>query len=500
MLFFLNDNIQHNKSGIEHAQIKRLHLFEMFDEPAKIVTRKYSNELHMVTAEAGIADEDFVNLFDYFQEARIFPQKDVTIKDLNIDPSWERKADGINYNYYRNGNRIMYVRRRNDKEKHIINLQYFDHFGKLLKVSWYDNRGFISVEQVYDWDGNIATENYLRPDGSIAIQLEHQKNKLNKVVGTYHLFNCKGQDYQVANLDELRRFFYDEIVTDPELVGDGPVGLVVDRTYEVGWSVLHMKHRVFRTMQLHNDHVNDNSDMLHSTLNYNYTWGLNHVKDWDGIITMTEAQAEMIRKRIGDKKPVYAINGVPVKSNNQRTDMKYRIAGQIIYVGRLGEDKQTGKLIEIFTRIHKKVPTAKLTLYGYGNPEDVNRYKKQVDDAGLTGTVVFAGYQVKLDPAYNTAQLFMDASRIDAQPLAMGEALSHGVPVVTYDYMYGPSEMVKSGVNGELVPLNNAKKMEKAAVDILTDPKLLQKLSTGAYDSLDAISNLNTWKQWNALA
>ena len=84
MLFFLNDNIQHNKSGIEHAQIKRLHLFEMFDEPAKIVTRKYSNELHMVTEEAGIADEDFVNLFDYFQEARIFPQKDVTIKDLNI--------------------------------------------------------------------------------------------------------------------------------------------------------------------------------------------------------------------------------------------------------------------------------------------------------------------------------------------------------------------------------------------------------------------------------
>ncbi len=115
----------------------------------------------------------------------------------------------------------------------------------------------------------------------------------------------------------------------------------------------------------------------------------------------------------------------------------------------------------------------------------------------MTGIVVFAGYQVKLDPIYNTAQLFMDTSRIDAQPLAMGEALSHGVPVVTYDYMYGPSEMVKSGVNGELVPLNNAKKMEKAAVDILTNPKLLQKLSTGAYDSLDNISNLKTWKQWS---
>lgn len=295
MLFFLNDNIQHNKSGIEHAQIKRLHLFEMFDESAKIVTRKYSNELHMVTKEAGIADENFVNLFDYFQEARIFPQKDVTIKDIDIDPSWNRKADGINYNYYRNGNRIMYIRRRDDKEKHIINLQYFDHFGKLLKVSWYDNRGFISVEQVYDWDGNIATENYLRPDGTVAIQLEHQKNKRNKNVDTYHLFNYKGHDYQFANLDELTRFFYDELVTDPEITKGEPVGLVVDRAYEVGWSVLHMKHRVFRAMQLHNDHVNDNSDMLHSTLNYNYTWGLNHIKDWDGIITLTPQQQRMLR-------------------------------------------------------------------------------------------------------------------------------------------------------------------------------------------------------------
>ena len=59
--------------------------------------------------------------------------------------------------------------------------------------------------------------------------------------------------------------------------------------------------------------------------------------------------------------------------------------------------------------------------------------------------------------------------------------------------------MVKAGINGELVPLNNAKKIEKAAVDILTNPKLLQKLSTGAYDSLDNISNLKTWKQWSRL-
>ncbi|MDY2803302.1 MAG: poly(glycerol-phosphate) alpha-glucosyltransferase, partial [Limosilactobacillus sp.] len=63
MLFFLNDNIQENKSGIEHAQIQRLNLFNRYHEPAKIVTRQYSNELHLVTKHARIADKDFVNLF-----------------------------------------------------------------------------------------------------------------------------------------------------------------------------------------------------------------------------------------------------------------------------------------------------------------------------------------------------------------------------------------------------------------------------------------------------
>lgn len=282
MLFFLNDGIQENKSGIEHAQIKRLKLFKQFKQPAKIVTRQYSNELHLVTKHANIADEDFVNLFDYFQNARIVPQKDVTIRDIQIDPHWRRQADGINYSYSRNGHRILYVRRRNDAKKHIINLQYFDHFGKLLNVKWYDVRGFISVEQVYDWQGNITTENYFRPDGKLVLQLAHMKDKRGQKVDTYHLFDYHGQDYQFTGLDELTTFFLDQLVTDPEVCGNTPVGLIVDRVYEVGWSVLRMKNRVPRYMQLHNDHVNNNDDTLHSTLNYNYEWGLRHIKDWDG--------------------------------------------------------------------------------------------------------------------------------------------------------------------------------------------------------------------------
>lgn len=223
MLLFLNDNLQRNQSGIEHAQIKRLNLFKKFNQPAKIVTRQYSNELHLVVEAAGIKDQDFINLFDYFQNACLVPHRIVKLQDLHLNPKWKRKADGISYNYYDGKTRVMYVRRRNDRDRSIINLQYFDHFGKLLKVVWYDNRGFASVEQLYDWAGQIAVENYLCPDGQLALQKVNFKDRRHQKATSYHLFNWHGQDWQFANFDELTRFFYDQLAVDPALNSDGRI-------------------------------------------------------------------------------------------------------------------------------------------------------------------------------------------------------------------------------------------------------------------------------------
>lgn len=503
MLFFLNDNIQHNKSGIEHAQIKRLHLFEMFNEPAKIVTRKYSNELHMVTEEAGIADENFVNLFDYFQEARVVLKKDVTIKDIDIDPSWDKKADGINYNYYRNGKRIMYVRRRNDKEKHIINLQYFDHFGKLLKVSWYDNRGFISVEQIYDWDGNIATENYMRPDGTIALQLEHQKNKRDKVINTYHLFNYKGHDYQFPNFDELTRFFYDEMVTDKELIGNGPVGFIVDRTYEVGWAVMHMKNRVFRAMQLHNDHVNNNNDMLHSTLNYNYTWGLNHIRDWDGVIALTPQQQKDVKDRFdkyGTK--IYRIPGPIVPKEvleKEHVPFEKRTKNQVVMVARLSPEKQQDHLLKAWPKILQKVPGAKLDFWGYANDNFDKTLTKIVKDENLESSVTFHGYTNDPNAVYEDAQLLILPSRAEGLPLSLVEAQSHGLPIVANDIKYGPADVVIDDQDGILTENGDIDGLANAITKLLTNQAQLAQFSENAYKDSERYSEPNVMKLWNEL-
>lgn len=500
MLFFLNDGIQENKSGIEHAQIQRLNLFKTFKKPAKIVTRQYSNELHRIIAHAGIADEDFVNLFDYFQEACTVPQKSVTIKDLQINPEWQRKPDGINYAYYRNGHQLLYVRRRNDAQKHIVNVQYFDHFGQLLKVSWYDVRGFISVEQVYDWQGKIATENYFQPSGKLALQLAHQQDKRGQEVQTYHLFNYHGHDYQFTGLDELCRFFLDELVEDKEICGEGPVGIIVDRVYENGWSVLHMHHRIPRYMQLHNDHVNHNEDIMHSTLNYNYEWGLHHIKDWDGVIALTPQQQEDVQARFGKYgTPILRIPGPIVPAtviNKKHVPFSSRKKGQVIMVARLSPEKQQDQLLKAWPKVVAQVPGAKLDFWGYANNNFDKTLNRIVKNKKIESSVTFHGYTEDVSAVYEHAQLLVLPSRVEGLPLTLVEAQSHGLPIVANDIKYGPANVVIDNRDGLLTQNGDIDGLARAIASLLKDQKRLAEMSANAYEDSKRYSEQSVMGLW----
>lgn len=503
MLFFLNDGIQENKSGIEHAQIQRLHLFEQDDEPAMIVTRQYSNLLHQITKHAGISDDHFVNMFDYFQQARLVPQTKVTIKDIQIDPTWQRHADGTNYAYNRNGHRIMYVRRNNDKDKTIINVQFFDHFGKLLKVKWYDSRGFISIEHIYDWTGNIATENYYTPAGKLAIQISNLKNKRNKDVKTYHLFDYKGSDYQFADFDSFTSFFLDQLVTDKEICGDGPVGIVVDRVYENGWPVINMKNRVPRYMQLHNDHVNNNNDMMHSTLNFNYEWGLRHITDWDGVIALTPQQQDDVKARYGKfGVPIFRVPSAVIPDDVINADpvpFEKRKKHYVVTVARLSPEKQQEHIIAAWPQILKKVPDAKLDLWGYANDNYDKKLKKQVKDLGLESSIHFRGYTNNVAKIDEEAQLMVLPTRVEGLSIALVEAESHGLPAIANDVKYGPSDIIIDGKDGLLTKDGDINGLAKAVISLLTDEKRMAEMSKNAYEDCKRYSGPNVMKLWQKI-
>jgi poly(glycerol-phosphate) alpha-glucosyltransferase len=61
MNFFVNQYLMALNSGVEHAEFKRLQLFQAHQAPAKLVTRQFDGLLHQNMRRFNIADDQMAN-------------------------------------------------------------------------------------------------------------------------------------------------------------------------------------------------------------------------------------------------------------------------------------------------------------------------------------------------------------------------------------------------------------------------------------------------------
>lgn len=494
MFFFVNQYLLSSNSSIEHAEMKRLKLFKANHVPAKLVTRDFDPIIHGTLVRFGLDDDQLINLFDFFAQTSDYKGKALRTEDLNLPYDYQVSA-GNSHRQVMDGSRqvaeIYFIGGTVGQVDHV---DYYDVAGNISLRERFDLRGYKAVDQFFGQDDQIYYERYYRSDGTLYMERHYVQSVQNTPINSLNILrDYHGKDYFFDSFDDLFIFFLNEL----NRVNGGNNAFVADRPMISIQPVLKMDKNAKKYLWMSISQVDDGQDPVNGPLNNMLQGPLTaDLQKWDGIIAMTNRQADDLRQRLGNKANIFTVNGTPVKYPSNRIAMNKRTPALLIYVGRLGEDKQTGQLISMFAQIHQQVPTSRLTLYGYGNSTDVDRYKKQVADVGLNGVVTFAGYQVQLANAYDQAQLFVDASRIDAQPLSMGEAFAHGVPAVSYNYSYGPADMVKAGQNGELIPLNDQQQFVDTVVKLLQNPTKLQELSNGAYANLDEISDKTTWQQW----
>lgn len=137
-------------------------------------------------------------------------------------------------------------------------------------------------------------------------------------------------------------------------------------------------------------------------------------------------------------------------------------------------DVATG--LKAFSGIVKVIPGARLSVAGEG-PERL-RLEALAGELGIDQCVSFVG---RLDlegmrALYESADLMLNASRVDNMPNALLEAMSAGVPIVTTD-AGGIPYMVKNGESALITQIGNWSEMAELAVKILGDPGLYSLIS-----------------------
>lgn len=169
----------------------------------------------------------------------------------------------------------------------------------------------------------------------------------------------------------------------------------------------------------------------------------------------------------------------------------------VIMMARLERQKQVDHAIQAFATVAKRVPEARLEIYGRG-PE-LAMMRDLVTDLGLTRRVKLMGFTKQPDLAYQRASLCLLTSRFEGLGMIVQEAMSYGCPVVSYDLRYGPADLITDGVDGFLVPYGDRTAMGERVAAVLTDRPLLERVSKAAERRAADFSDAVFAARWSAL-
>ncbi len=200
-----------------------------------------------------------------------------------------------------------------------------------------------------------------------------------------------------------------------------------------------------------------------------------------GIIAQTEVAKE-ITKEILPKANIVVI-GNPIRAINDHSKLLKK-ENIILTVGRLITSKHHDRMIRIFSKLN--APDWKLIIVG-GNALKQNNFKhlkSLIEKLNMQDRIILAGEQKNVEDYYLKSKVFVFTSTIEGFPNVIGEALSAGLPVISYDCISGPSEMITDEINGYLVPNFEDDLFRNKLQYLIDHEKILKQMAIEAKNSV----------------
>ncbi|MBG6225749.1 CDP-glycerol glycerophosphotransferase [Arthrobacter sp. CAN_A2] len=178
---------------------------------------------------------------------------------------------------------------------------------------------------------------------------------------------------------------------------------------------------------------------------------------FDALISVTESVSQENREKLSDR---FGLDPHKFRHSNNlvNADETTRLAQEpvpddieewigdcstlFVTAGRLSPEKDHAKLLDSFAALSREYPQVKLIILGDGPLE--NRLKRQIDQLGLTTTVLLAGLRLNPFPIVQRSDCFVFSSNYEGQGIAVLEALILQVPVISTDVV-GPRSILQGG-------------------------------------------------------
>ncbi len=292
------------------------------------------------------------------------------------------------------------------------------------------------------------------------IKLLQQKNKLIKRRDNLLMVFIKACDSDV-------------IITTEEYLNTLVGRYAPKKTFKIGWCHRHHQRKVKKV-----------NSLVASTL------GLDKVAFVSKYLTNWYIREYKVRRI-----PIEALY-IPNFIDYLPTNLSKLNNNNLIAVGSLTKGKGFTDLIKVFKIMVDFNPNIHLDIVGDG--EEKGKLESLIKELKLTKAITLNGNlnEQDLSKLYEKSSIYLMASYVEAFGLPLIEAMSHGLPCISFTSADGSNELITEGFNGHLIADRNGSEMARLALELLNDKEKLKKFSNNAIETAKCYAKDKIITEW----
>lgn len=292
----------------------------------------------------------------------------------------------------------------------------------------------------------------------LKLRIEHSiRKEINKVVKQIHPDIITVTSYEahtcISNLKYNAKIVVESHVAESFTLKDGVRRSVISNIYQ--------KYHNFKNIQT----IKKRSDVIVALTH-------NDAKNWK-------------------TKNVVVIPNIVDLHNTEHSQLKEKTA---IFAGRFTYQKGLDRMLNAWKIIVTKRKDWTLKLVGEGELKEFLEHRCQ--ELEITDRVIFKQATNEIKKEYINSSLLLFTSRFEGFGLILVEAMQCGVPCISFDCPYGPSDIIDNGVNGYLVENGNVEDFAVEILKLINDDELRIKMGKAAIEKAKKYLPENIMPLW----
>ncbi len=211
------------------------------------------------------------------------------------------------------------------------------------------------------------------------------------------------------------------------------------------------------------------------------------VRRFDRFVVLTQEDREMWGEMPGIRVIPNAANFIAEKYSDCSEQ-------RVIAVGRLDYQKGFDRLVLVWEKVYRQMPDWRLDIFGQGEWREM--LQSMIDERGLQDVVRLNNPTKNIGDEYVDSSIIVMTSNYEGFGMVLVEAMSCGVPAVSFDCKCGPAEIISQHDGGLVVKNGDIEGLAEAIVKLMKDEELRKKMGESAKRVVETYSEERVMKKW----